>query len=209
MRETLDDISSFPSCSSPGDLGLRHAGLNHFFPNFFQSQFFQKVWKILEKCLEKSLETCVNSKGTCFFGHYMSDALQVFFRADIRRYDHVVGYDDENFKKAKPTRSSAGPVCYSPVPAQGHLRRRLQKQRCTRKASPSRRINHLRCYGSGDGQAIQWALIVLIHCLLVTTQDYQDCHNLFRESAELFESDGAKKSKQRLADLPRVNCCRD
>jgi hypothetical protein len=38
-------------------------------------------------------------------------------------------------KKSKPTRYSAGPVRYSPVPAQGRLRRRLQTQRGTRMAS--------------------------------------------------------------------------
>ncbi len=38
----------------------------------------------------------------------------------------------------QPTRSSGGPVCYSPVPAQGRLRRRLQTQRGTRMASARR-----------------------------------------------------------------------
>ncbi len=42
-------------------------------------------------------------------------------------------------KKAKPTRYSAGPVRYSPVPAQGRLRRRLQTQCGTRMASARRR----------------------------------------------------------------------
>ncbi len=60
----------------------------------------------------------------------------------VRRYDHVAVYDDDNIKKSKlarqPTRSSAGPVCYSPVPAQGRLRLRLQTQRGTRMASARR-----------------------------------------------------------------------
>jgi hypothetical protein len=38
----------------------------------------------------------------------------------------------------QPIRSSAEPVCYSPVPAQGRLRRRLQTQRGTRMASSRR-----------------------------------------------------------------------
>jgi hypothetical protein len=32
-------------------------------------------------------------------------------------------------------------------------------------------------------------------------QDHQDCQDFIRESTELFESDGDKKSKQRLADF--------
>ncbi len=64
---------------------------------------------------------------------------ELCFRADVRRYDHVAGYEDDNIKKkAMPTRYSAGPVRYSPVPAQGRLRRRLKTQRCTRMASARR-----------------------------------------------------------------------
>jgi hypothetical protein len=69
------------------------------------------------------------------------------FRADFHRYDHVAIYDDDSIKKIikksklarQPTRSSAGPVCYSPVPAQGRLRRRLQTQSGTLMASARRR----------------------------------------------------------------------
>ncbi len=46
----------------------------------------------------------------------------------------------------------------------------------------------------------------LIYLLLVTTFKIiknQDCQDFIRESAELFESDGDKKSKQRLADFTK------
>ncbi len=48
-------------------------------------------------------------------------------------------YDDDNIKKSKLARqlilSSAGPLCYSPVPAQGSLHLLLESKRCTRMAS--------------------------------------------------------------------------
>ncbi len=125
------------------------AGAEPFFSKLFSiecfSKEFGKVWKkSLEKVWKKKLETGANSEGTCFFGHDMSDAFRALFpRGRLHcRYDHVAVYDDDNIKKSKlarqPTRSSAGPVCYSPVPAQGRLRRRLQTQRGTRMASARR-----------------------------------------------------------------------
>ncbi len=54
----------------------------------------------------------------------------------------MAGYEDDNIKKSKlacqPIRSSARPVCYNPVPAQGRLRLRLKTQRGTRMASARR-----------------------------------------------------------------------
>ncbi len=122
-------------------------GAEPFFSKLFSranfSKLFRKVWKkSLEKVWKKvwkpertpkehvSSETiCPTLSGLCF-------------RADVRRHDHVAVYDDDNIKKSKlarqPTRSSAGPVCYSPVPSQGRLRRRLQTQRGTRMASARR-----------------------------------------------------------------------
>ncbi len=88
-------------------------GSEPFFPNFFPKPIFpkclEKFRKMFGKLFGKKIGnrthvTGVNSEGTCFFGHDMSNALLVCFRADVRRYDHVVGYDDDNFKKAKPTR---------------------------------------------------------------------------------------------------------
>ncbi len=64
-------------------LGLLPGAEPFFSKLFFQRAFFQRVWKSLEKVfgksLEKSLETGANSEGTCFFGHYMSDAFRALF----------------------------------------------------------------------------------------------------------------------------------
>ena len=119
------------------------------FRDFFQRIFskeFGKVWKTsLEKVWKKVWKPERTPKE-----HVSSETIcptlsELCFRADVRRHDHVAVYDDDNIKKSKlarqPTRSSAGPVCYSPVPAQGSLRRRLQTQRGTRMASARRGIS--------------------------------------------------------------------
>ena len=95
----------------------------------------EKVWKKVWKP-ERTPKEHVTSETIC------PTLSELCFRTDVRRHDHVAVYDDDNIKKSKlarqPTRSSAGPVCYSPVPSQGRLRRRLQTQRSTRMASARR-----------------------------------------------------------------------
>ncbi len=94
----------------------------------------EKIWKIFWK-QERTPKEHVSSATIC------PTLFELCFRADVCRNDHVAGYDDDimtTLKKAKPTRYSAGPVRYSPVPAQGRLSRRLQTQRGTRMASARR-----------------------------------------------------------------------
>ena len=70
-----------------------------------------------------------------------------YFHTGVGQFDHGSAYYDDIIKKFKwarpPTRLSAGPVGYSPAPAQGRLRRRLQTQRGAQNAQRlSRRIDH-------------------------------------------------------------------
>ncbi len=122
-------------------------GAEPFFSKLFSranfSKLFGEVWK---KSLEKVWKKVWKPERTPK-EHVTSETIcptlsELCFRTDVRRHDHVAVYDDDNIKKSKlarqPTRSSAGPVCYSPVPSQGRLRRRLQTQRGTRMASASR-----------------------------------------------------------------------
>jgi hypothetical protein len=76
-----------------------------FFQTFFQSQFSQRVWKSLEKVFGKSLEKVWKPERTP--KEHVSSATicptlsELCFRADIRRYGHVAGYEDDNIKKSK------------------------------------------------------------------------------------------------------------
>jgi hypothetical protein len=82
----------------------------HVFPNLFPILFLQKVWESLEnffgKSLEKSLETGLTLQERTPKEHSSSATIyptlsELCFRADVRRYDHVAGYEDDNIKKSK------------------------------------------------------------------------------------------------------------
>ncbi len=139
-------------------------GLNHFFPNFFPKNFFpkslEKFGKSLWKKFGKSLETGANSKGTCFFGHHIyvrrfSSFVSARTFADMTTWPYMTmttlkkSKTDPIFCWACTLQPSAGPG--PPAPAVANTTWHANGQR------PSRRINHRRCYGSGDEQAIQWA----------------------------------------------------
>ena len=129
-------------------------GLYHFFPNFFPIQSFpKKLWKTLENFgkLWKTLENLFQFRSISLMEHVRSVTIyptrsEHYFHTGVRRFDHGSGYNDDTIKKFKwarrPTRLSAGPVRYSPAPAQGRLRRRLQTQSGAQNAQrPSRRID--------------------------------------------------------------------
>ena len=122
----------------------------YFSKLFFRAKFskfskvdFGKVWKSLEN-LEK--RRSISPKEHVFSGTIFPTISEHYFHTGVRRFDHGSGYNDDTIKKFKwarrPTRLSAGPVRYSPAPAQGRLRRRLQTQSGAQNAQrPSRRID--------------------------------------------------------------------
>ena len=125
--------------------------LYHFFPNFFQIQSFpKKLWKSLEKFgkVWKTLENLFQVRSISPKEHVRSVTIyptrsENFFHTGVRQFDHGSGYNDDTIKKFKcarrPTRLSAGPVRYSPAPAQGRLRPGPAVENTTRHSMASAR----------------------------------------------------------------------
>jgi hypothetical protein len=84
-------------------------GLNRFFRNFFPKPIFPKVWKVWKKSLEKAWEKVWEQERTAK-EHVSSPTIyptlsELIFRADVRRYDHVAGYEDDSIKKKQSRRN--------------------------------------------------------------------------------------------------------
>ncbi len=142
----------------------RSRGLNHFFQNFFPKNVFPKsLEKFGKQVLGKSLENKFRNRSELRRNMFLRPRYVRRFPSFVsaRTFADMSTWPDmkiTTFKKSKADpifcwactlQPSAGPG--PPAPAVANTKRHANGKR------PSRRINHRRCYESGDELAIQWA----------------------------------------------------